>query len=141
MSQQKKLEGKGTKGGKEVPSRSASLFFRPSRNSAAHRQWSQDSTGDNVVDTVTQAEGGIRAAMTGGTICEAVTRLIVFFGGSVAKDFLQIGASSEYRMNLQTTKYNVDGEPPWEVLELEIRERLPSTLRNVDGGPPGRCRS
>jgi hypothetical protein len=26
---------------------------------------------------------------------------------------------------------------PWEVLELEIRERPPSMLENVDGGPLG----
>jgi hypothetical protein len=31
---------------------------------------------------------------------------------------------------------SVDGGP-WEVPELEVRERLPSTLRNVDGGAPG----
>jgi hypothetical protein len=26
--------------------------------------------------------------------------------------------------------------PPWEVPELEIRDRPPSMLRNIDGGPP-----
>jgi hypothetical protein len=31
--------------------------------------------------------------------------------------------------------------PPWEVPELEIRERPPSTLRNVDGGPSGGVRA
>jgi hypothetical protein len=30
---------------------------------------------------------------------------------------------------------NVDGGP-WEILELEVRERPPSMLRNVDDGPP-----
>jgi hypothetical protein len=110
MSQQKKSEGKGSKGGKGVPSRSAFLFFRPSRNSIARRQWSQastggTSTGDIIVDPVTSAEGGIEVVMTGGTICEAVAGLIVFFNGSVAEGFLQVGASLEYMLNLQTTKH------------------------------------
>jgi hypothetical protein len=30
---------------------------------------------------------------------------------------------------------------PWEVPELEIRERPPSALRNIDGGPPGGARA
>jgi hypothetical protein len=105
MSQQKKSEGKGSKGGKGVPSRSAFLFFRPSRNSIARRQWSQASTGDIIVDPVTSAEGGIEVVMIGGTICEAVAGLIVFFNGSVAEGFLQVGASLEYMLNLQTTKH------------------------------------
>jgi hypothetical protein len=85
MNRWKKSEGKGSKGGKGVPSRSASLFFRPSRNSVAHRQWSQASAGDSIVDPVTPGEGGIGAVMTSRTICEVVASLIVFFGGSVAE--------------------------------------------------------
>jgi hypothetical protein len=30
---------------------------------------------------------------------------------------------------------------PWEVPELEIRERPPSTLKIIDDDPPERCRS
>jgi hypothetical protein len=45
------------------------------------------------------------AVMTNGIVCESVIGLIVFFSDSIAKGFLQTGASSEYRLNLQTTKY------------------------------------
>jgi hypothetical protein len=38
-------------------------------------------------------------------------------------------------------KIQEHGWPPWEVAELEIRERPPSTLRNVDGGPLGGARA
>jgi hypothetical protein len=101
MSQQKKLEGKSSKGRKGIPSQSASLFFGPPRNSAARRQWSQASAGDNVVEPITLAGGGIGAVMTNIAVCETVVGLIVFFDGSVAKGFLQTGASSsEYKSNL-----------------------------------------
>jgi hypothetical protein len=93
-SQQKKSEGKSSKGKKGLPSRLASLLFRPSRNSAARQQWSQASAGDNVVEPVTPTGGGIGAVMTDGAVCEVVTSLIVFFGGSVAEGFLQTDASS-----------------------------------------------
>jgi hypothetical protein len=106
MSQRKKLEGKSSKGRKGIPSQSASLFFGPPRNSAARRQWSQASAGDNVVEPITPARGGIGAVMTNIAVCETVVGLIVFFDGSVAKGFLQIGvSSSEYKSNLQATKY------------------------------------
>jgi hypothetical protein len=65
------------------------------------------------VDPVTPAEGEIGVVMTGGTICEAVTSLIVFFGGSDAEGFLQIGAPSEYKLNLQTIKYKSRSLHTW----------------------------
>jgi hypothetical protein len=105
MSQRKNLEEKSSKGGKGLPSQLASLFFRPSRNSAARRQWFQASAGDNVIELVAPTGGGIRVVMTGGVVYEAVTRLIVFFGGSVDEGFLPTGASSEYMSNSQATKY------------------------------------
>jgi hypothetical protein len=96
---------KVVRGGEGVPSQSASLSFRSSRNSTAHRQWSQASTEDNVVEPVTPTGGGIGEAMTSRIVCEAVPGLIVFFSGSAAEGFLQTGASSEYRLSSQTTKY------------------------------------
>jgi hypothetical protein len=81
------------------------LFFRLSRNSAAHRQWCQASIGDIVVEPVTPAGGGIGVVTTFGIVCEAVAGLMVFFSDSVAKGFLWIGTSSEYILNSQTIKY------------------------------------
>jgi hypothetical protein len=74
-------------------------------NSADRRQWSQASAEGNVVEPVTPAGGGIGAVTTDGAVCESVAALIVVFGGLVAKGFLQIGPSSEYRLNSQATKY------------------------------------
>jgi hypothetical protein len=60
----------------------------------------------SVLEPVTPKGGGIRAVMTVGAVCEAVTSWIVFFSGSVAKGFLQTSvSSSEYRSNSQATKY------------------------------------
>jgi hypothetical protein len=66
------------------------------------------------VEPVTPAGGGIGAVMTGGTVCEAVPGLIVFFCGSAAEGFLQIGASSKYKLSSQTTKYKSRSLHTWE---------------------------
>jgi hypothetical protein len=50
-------------------------------------------------------------------------------GGVTAGD---LGAST-----INTKKHR--GRAPWEVPELETRERPPSMLGNVDGGPPRKC--
>jgi hypothetical protein len=113
MNQQKKLEGKSSKGRKGLPSRSASLFFRFYRNSATHRQWSQASTWDSVVEPVTPAGGGIGVVMTFRIVCEAVAGLIFFFGDSTAGGFLQTDTSSEYRLKSQTTKYKSRSTRTW----------------------------
>jgi hypothetical protein len=39
------------------------------------------------------------------------------------------------------TDKRVAHSAPWEMPELDIRERPPSTLRNIDGGPLGGARA
>jgi hypothetical protein len=62
------------------------MFFKPSKNSAIHRQKSQASTADSVVE-VTPAEGVI------GVAYEEGVGWIIFFDGSADEGFLWIDES------------------------------------------------
>jgi hypothetical protein len=66
-----------------LPYWSASLFFKPFKNSAVRRQESQTLAADSAVETVTPAEGATRVAYEEG-VC-----WVIFFDGSTCKGFLQ----------------------------------------------------
>jgi hypothetical protein len=65
----KKCQGtevaKGTRG---IPSQSASLFFKPSRNSVMRREEFQASTIDKTVQLILSVEEGVEAETTRGTV-------------------------------------------------------------------------
>jgi hypothetical protein len=63
------------------------LVFKPSKISAARRQWSQALAAGNVVEPVTPAGGAIRVAG------EEDAGWASFFDGSTAVDFLWINES------------------------------------------------
>jgi hypothetical protein len=63
------------------------LFFKPSKISASHQQWSQASAAGNVVEPVTPTGGAT------GVAGEEDTGWASFFDGSAAEGFLWINES------------------------------------------------
>jgi hypothetical protein len=57
-----------SKGKKGIPSRSASLFFKPSRNSVTHREEFQASAVVKTVEQITPIDGGAVAVTAGRTV-------------------------------------------------------------------------
>jgi hypothetical protein len=86
-SQSKRLKERNSEGVNGLPFRSTSLFFKPSKNLAVHRQKSQASAVDSVVEPVTLTEEATMVAYKEG-VCWAI-----FFDGSADEGFLWIGES------------------------------------------------
>jgi hypothetical protein len=84
---------RNSEGVNKLPCWSASLFFKPSKNSAVRRQKSQASTADSVVEPVIPAEGVTEVAYEEGA------GWVIFFDGSADECFLWTDKSWEYKIN------------------------------------------
>jgi hypothetical protein len=80
---------------KWVPSRSASVFFKPSRYSARHRVESQASVVDRIIKDVPPEGGGMGAVAAGETIGVVTSGWPAHFDDPSLEDFLEEVIPSE----------------------------------------------
>jgi hypothetical protein len=78
-----------------IPSRLASLFFKPSRNSVTRREEFQVSAVDKTFQPDPSTEEEVAAAAIGVAVLRTFTYLPADFGGPLTEDFLQTTMLSE----------------------------------------------